>query len=281
MRDIDVLHLGVPRVICCHVIDDVIVDPGPESTLETLLAELGDWAPAKILLTHIHLDHAGAAGALTERWPEAEVWVHERGARHMLDPSRLVASAGRIYGEDMERLWGGMQPVPEERLKVLSGGEVIGPWRVAYTPGHASHHVSFLHEPTGTAMVGDVAGCRIADGPILPPTPPPDVDREAWHDSLRLLEDWAPERIAITHFGTWENVAEHLATMHEEIDRWAELSRRTDDAAYAAAIEEEMRTRTSDPADAEAFINAMPPKMLWAGWARYWSEREKPAASDV
>ena len=281
MRDIDVLHLGVPRVICCHVIDDVIVDPGPESTLETLLAELGDWAPAKILLTHIHLDHAGAAGALAQRWPEAEVWVHERGARHMLDPSRLVASAGRIYGDDMERLWGGMQPVPEEQLKVLSGGEVIGPWRVAYTPGHASHHVSFLHEPTGTAMVGDVAGCRIADGPILPPTPPPDVDREAWHDSVRLLEDWAPERIAITHFGTWENVAEHLATMHEEIDRWAELSRRTDDAAYAAAIEEEMRTRTSDPADAEAFINAMPPKMLWAGWARYWSEREKAAGSEV
>ena len=281
MRDIDVLHLGVPRVICCHVIDDVIVDPGPESTLETLLAELGDWAPAKILLTHIHLDHAGAAGALAQRWPEAEVWVHERGARHMLDPSRLVASAGRIYGDDMERLWGGMQPVPEEQLKVLSGGEVIGPWRVAYTPGHASHHVSFLHEPTGTAMVGDVAGCRIADGPILPPTPPPDVDREAWHDSVRLLEDWAPERIAITHFGTWENVAEHLATMHEEIDRWAELSRRTDDAAYAAAIEEEMRTKTSDPADAEAFINAMPPKMLWAGWARYWSEREKAAGSEV
>jgi glyoxylase-like metal-dependent hydrolase (beta-lactamase superfamily II) len=280
VRDIDVLHLGVPRVICCHVLDDVIVDPGPESTLDTLVSELGDWAPAKILLTHIHLDHAGAAGALAHRWPEAEVWVHERGARHMLDPSRLVASAGRIYGEDMDRLWGGMQPVPEERLKVLSGGEVIGPWRVAYTPGHASHHVSFLHEPTGTAMVGDVAGCRIADGPILPPTPPPDVDREAWHTSLRLLEDWAPERIAITHFGTWENVAEHLATMHEEIDRWAELSRRTDDAAYAAAIEEEMRSRTSDPADAEAFINAMPPKMLWAGWARYWAEREKATASD-
>ena len=280
MRDIDVLHLGVPRVICCHVLDDVIVDPGPESTLDTLVSELGDWAPAKILLTHIHLDHAGAAGALARRWPEAEVWVHERGARHMLDPSRLVASAGRIYGEDMDRLWGGMQPVPEERLRVLSGGEVIGPWRVEYTPGHASHHVSFLHEPTGTAMVGDVAGCRIADGPILPPTPPPDVDREAWHASLRLLEEWAPERIAITHFGTWENVAEHLATMHEEIDRWAELSRRTDDAAYAAAIEEEMRSRTSDPADAEAFINAMPPKMLWAGWARYWAEREKATASD-
>jgi glyoxylase-like metal-dependent hydrolase (beta-lactamase superfamily II) len=277
VRDIDVRHLGVPLVICCHVLDDVIVDPGPESTLDTLLEELGDFVPARILLTHIHLDHAGAAGALAQRWPDVEVWVHERGARHMLDPSRLMASAGRIYGDDMERLWGDMHPVPEDRLRVLSGGERIGPWRVEYTPGHASHHVSYLHEPTGTAMVGDVAGCRIADGPILPPTPPPDVDLEAWHQSLRTVAAWSPERIAITHFGTWEDVSSHLSTMHEALDRWAEVSKRTDDAEYAAAVEHEMRTKTSDPAVAEAFIGAMPPKMLWAGWARYWSTREGAA----
>jgi glyoxylase-like metal-dependent hydrolase (beta-lactamase superfamily II) len=278
VRDIDVRHLGVPLVICCHVLDDVIVDPGPESTLDTLLEELGDFVPAKILLTHIHLDHAGAAGALAQRWPDVEVWVHERGARHMLDPSRLMASAARIYGDDMDRLWGGMHPVPEERLRVLSGGERIGPWRVEYTPGHASHHVSFLHEPTGTAMVGDVAGCRIADGPVLPPTPPPDVDLEGWHRSLRTVAAWEPERIAITHFGTWESdAAAHLEEMHEALDRWAEISRRTDDAEYTAAMENEMRTRTSDPEVAEAFIRAMPPKMLWAGWARYWAEREAAA----
>jgi glyoxylase-like metal-dependent hydrolase (beta-lactamase superfamily II) len=280
VRDIDVRHLGVPLVICCHVLDDVIVDPGPESTLDTLLQELGDFVPAKILLTHIHLDHAGAAGALAQRWPDVEVWVHERGARHMLDPSRLMASAARIYGDDMDRLWGGMHAVPEERLRVLSGGERIGPWRVEYTPGHASHHVSFLHEPTGTAMVGDVAGCRIADGPVLPPTPPPDVDPEAWHRSLRTVAAWEPERIAITHFGTWESdAAAHLEEMREALDRWAEISRRTDDAEYTAAMENEMRTRTSDPAVAEAFIRAMPPKMLWAGWGRYWAEREKAAAA--
>ena len=277
MRDIDVLHLGVPLVICCHVLDDVIVDPGPESTMDTLLAELGDFVPARILLTHIHLDHAGAAGALAQRWPDVEVWVHERGARHMADPSRLVASAERIYGDDMERLWGSMQPVPEARMRVLSGGERLGPWRVEYTPGHASHHVSYLHEPTGTALVGDVAGCRIGDGPILPPTPPPDVDREAWHESLRKVAEWSPERIAITHFGTWDDVSEHLETMHAELERWAEVSKRTDEDAYAAAIEEEMRTKTSDPAVAEAFLGAMPPKMLWAGWARYWASKEKAA----
>src|SRR4051812_4299386 len=230
--------------------------------MDTLLAELRDWRPAKILLTHIHLDHAGAAGALAQRWPDVEVWVHERGARHMLDPSRVMASAARIYGDDRARLWGDMHPVPEDRLRVLSGGERIGPWRVEYTPGHASHHVSYLHEPTGTALVGDVAGCRIADGPILPPTPPPDVDLDAWHASLRTVADWSPERLAITHFGTWEDVASHLATMHEALDRWAEISKRLDDAAYAAAIEEEMRTKTSDPSVAESFLGAMPPKML-------------------
>jgi glyoxylase-like metal-dependent hydrolase (beta-lactamase superfamily II) len=195
----------------------------------------------------------------------------------MLDPSRLMASAARIYGDDMERLWGDMQPVPEDRLRVLSGGERIGPWRVEYTPGHAWHHVSYLHEPTGTALVGDVAGVRIADGPILPPTPPPDVDLEAWHSSLRTVAGWAPERIAITHFGTWDDVDEHLAEMHDALDRWAEVSRRTDDDEYAAAVEAEMRAKTSDPAVAEAFTRAMPPKMLWAGWARYWAAKEAAA----
>jgi glyoxylase-like metal-dependent hydrolase (beta-lactamase superfamily II) len=277
VRDVDVRHLGVPLVICCHVLDDVIVDPGPESTLDTLLEELGDFVPAKVLLTHIHLDHAGAAGALAQRWPDTEVWVHERGAKHMLDPSRLMSSAARIYGDDMNRLWGDMHPVPEDRLRVLSGAERIGPWRVEYTPGHASHHVSYLHEPTGTALVGDVAGCRIADGPILPPTPPPDVDLEAWHASLRTVAGWSPERLAITHFGTWDDVPSHIATMHEALDRWAEISKRLDDDAYAAAIEEEMRTRTSDPSVAESFLGAMPPKMLWAGWARYWASKEKAA----
>jgi glyoxylase-like metal-dependent hydrolase (beta-lactamase superfamily II) len=277
VRDIDVHHLGVPLVICCHALEDVIVDPGPESTMETLLAELGDWRPGKILLTHIHLDHAGAAGALAQRWPDVEVWVHERGARHMLDPSRLMASAARIYGDDMHQLWGDMHPVPEDRLRVLSGGERIGPWRVEYTPGHAWHHVSYLHEPTGTALVGDVAGCRIADGPVLPPTPPPDIDLEAWHASLRTVAGRAPERLAITHYGTWDDVPEHLDAMHEALDRWAEVSKRVDDDEYAAAIEEEMRTKTSDSSVAEAFTRAMPPTMLWAGWARYWASKDKAA----
>jgi glyoxylase-like metal-dependent hydrolase (beta-lactamase superfamily II) len=279
VRDIDVMHLGVAQVICCHQLDDAIVDPGPESTLDTLLAELGDFVPAKVLLTHIHLDHAGAAGALARRWPDVEVWVHERGARHMLDPSRLMASAARIYGDDMERLWGDMAPVPEANLRVLSGGERIGPWRVEYTPGHASHHVSFLHEPTGTALVGDVAGVRIAGGPILPPTPPPDVDLEGWHASLRTVTGWDPERIAITHYGTWEDFGAHVEAMHEQLDRWAEVSRHTGDDEYAAEIEQAMRDGGVDGPLMDAYLRAMPPRMLWAGWERYWAAKEKAAES--
>ena len=207
MRQIDVRHEGIEQVICCYALDDVIVDPGPTSTIDTLLEALGDEPPAHVLLTHVHLDHAGAAGTLARRWPDAEIWVHERGARHVIDPSKLVASAARIYGDDMDRLWGAVEPVPEERLRILSGGERIGPWRVEYTPGHAWHHVSYLHEPTGTALVGDVCGVRIGGGPILPPTPPPDIDLEAWHESLRTVTAWDPERIGITHFGAREDVA--------------------------------------------------------------------------
>lgn len=272
MREIDVRHLGVSEVICCYQHEDVIVDPGPTVTVETLLEALGGEAPSKILLTHIHLDHAGATGALVRHWPDVEVWVHERGARHLADPSKLIASATRIYGDDMDRLWGEIVPVPEANVRVLSGGERIGPWRVEYTPGHASHHVSYLHEPSGIAFVGDVCGVRIADGPVLPPTPPPDVDLEAWHASLRTVAAWRPQRIGVTHFGAWNDVDQHIERLHESLDRWAEVSRHTDEQSYADAVMEEVRSHTNGGA-AEAFFLAMPPQMLWAGWERHFAGR--------
>jgi glyoxylase-like metal-dependent hydrolase (beta-lactamase superfamily II) len=273
VREIDVRHLGTPRVICCLQLDDAIVDPGPGSTVTTLLEALGDEPPARILLTHIHLDHAGGAGALVQRWPDVEVWVHERGARHVLDPSRLVASARTIYGEDMERLWGEMLPVPEANLRVLSGGERIGPWRVEYTPGHAWHHVSYLHEPTGTAYVGDVAGAKIDGGPLIPPTPAPDVDLEAWHASLRTVAGWDPARVVVTHFGTFEDVGAHLEEVHAALDHWGALGREVDDAAYQKAVIEAMR-RTPDPEAIDSYLQASPPGILWAGLHRYWTRRE-------
>jgi glyoxylase-like metal-dependent hydrolase (beta-lactamase superfamily II) len=177
---IDVLQLGRERVICCWQVGDVLIDPGPASRLETLLAALDGAVPAAVLLTHIHLDHAAATGALARLYPELQVYVHERGARHMADPERLIASATRLYGDRMELLWGTFEPVPQDRIHVLHGGERLrfgtDGFEVAYTPGHAQHHVSYLHDD-GIAFVGDVGGVRIAPGlPAVPPTPPPDTD---------------------------------------------------------------------------------------------------------
>jgi glyoxylase-like metal-dependent hydrolase (beta-lactamase superfamily II) len=272
-REIDVRHLGNPLVICCYELDGVLVDPGPESAHRTLLEAL-DGPPERILLTHIHFDHAGATGSLVRRWPDVEVWVHERGAPHLIDPSRLVASATRIYGDDMERLWGEVVPIPERNVRVLSGGETIGPWRVKYTPGHASHHVSYLHEPTGTAFVGDVGGVRVEGGPIIPPTPPPDIDLELWHASLDAVAAWQPERLAVTHFGSYDDVDHQIAAMHEALDRWGALARQTDAHSFADAMIEEMR-RAPDATATQAFLQAMPPDTLWPGLDRYWSKRNR------
>jgi len=272
-RQIDVLHLGNPLVICCFEMDGVIVDPGPESAHRTLLEAL-DAPPERILLTHIHLDHAGATGALVRRWPEVEVWVHERGAPHVVDPSKLVNSATRLYGDDMQRLWGEIVPVPEANLRVLSGGEEIDDWLVEYTPGHASHHVSYLHKPSGTAFVGDVGGVRIDGGPLIPPTPPPDIDIELWHQSLEVIAAWRPDRLAITHFGAYDKSLEHIADMHQTLDRWAALARETDGASYAQAMIEEME-RAPDATATQAFLQAMPPDTLWPGLDRYWSKQNR------
>src|SRR5436190_4941387 len=157
---IDLMHLDHDRVIGAYELDGVIVDPGPSSCLDTLLAGLED-EPRALLLTHIHLDHAGASGSLVERFPHLQVCVHEVGAPHLIDPEKLLESAGRLYGDDMERLWGEVLPVPASSVVALSGGEDIHGFRVAYVPGHASHHVAYLHEATGDAYVGDVAGVRI------------------------------------------------------------------------------------------------------------------------
>ncbi|HEX7610894.1 MAG TPA: MBL fold metallo-hydrolase, partial [Solirubrobacteraceae bacterium] len=215
----DLLHLGRPRVIGAWRVGEVIVDPGPSSCLERLLPGLDADPPRVIALTHIHLDHAGATGTLLRRFPEAEVWVHERGARHMVDPSRLIDSATRLYGAEMQRLWGEFLPVPADRVRVLEGGETLGAFRVAYTPGHASHHVSYLHQPSGFAFTGDVTGVRIGQGPILAPTPPPDIDVEAWLASLSAIEAWNPGALAVTHFGSYDRVAEHLSGVREQLER--------------------------------------------------------------
>ena len=211
---VDLEFLGRPHAIATAVIQSAggaaLVDPGPSTCLPTL--ELGlqrqgvRWADVRhILLTHIHLDHAGAAGTIVRAHPHIRVLVHERGAPHVADPAKLVESARRLYGADMDRLWGEIAPVPRDRLVVLAGGERVEAggrrFEVAYTPGHASHHVSYFDAESGVAFVGDTGGVCIDGGYVLPPTPPPDIDLEAWRASLDRIQAWSPDSLFITHFG--------------------------------------------------------------------------------
>jgi glyoxylase-like metal-dependent hydrolase (beta-lactamase superfamily II) len=273
VRVIDLMHLGRARVIGCWQVDDVLIDPGPTSCLATLLDALGDERPKALLLTHIHFDHAGASGSLVERWPDLRVYVHERGAKHMADPERLYNSARRLYGDDMERLWGEMLPVPEGNLEVLSGGETIhgGAYQVAYTPGHASHHVSYLRD--GTAFVGDVAGVRITENSMtIPPTPPPDIDVEAWHESIALVRGWRPQRLAMTHFGSSEDVDRQLDELDARLDAWSNLARDAGHDTFVSEVQEEIR-RDGSPEQAATYEQAAPVEQLFAGYQRYWAKK--------
>jgi glyoxylase-like metal-dependent hydrolase (beta-lactamase superfamily II) len=282
IRELDVEHTGVANAICCFEVGgDVLVDPGPEVSHRTLLAKLGDARPRAVLLTHIHLDHAGATGALVREWPDLQVYVHERGAPHVIDPSKLVASATRIYGDDMARLWGEIVPVPEANVHVLSGGGGVAAdgWRWTYAPGHASHHVLYLHEDSGTAFTGDVAGIRIAEGPVFPPTPPPDIDLDAWRASLDALDGWRPQALALTHFGLHADVASHVAAMREGLDRWGALARDSDAETYVEAVRRFVRENTDDLGTRAAYESANPPETLWGGLNRYW-EKRVPSGSE-
>jgi len=278
MRVIDVMHLGRPHVIGCWEVDGLLVDPGPESSLPTLLEALGGERPRALLLTHIHLDHAAATGALVRRWPDLDVYVHERGAPHLIDPSRLLASAGQLYGDQMERLWGEIVPVPEANVRPLAGGESVLGIRVAYTPGHASHHVCYLHEESGTAFVGDVAAVSIPDVDlIVPPTPPPDIDVEAWLDSIGMVEDWKPERLALTHFGAVEEPAEHLARVRERLSEEAQLARDLPEDDYEQSHRERVAEHASTPEAAAELLQAVPPQYQWRGLDRYWRKQREVA----
>ncbi|MEH3052553.1 MAG: MBL fold metallo-hydrolase [Patulibacter minatonensis] len=270
LRTVDLLHMGQERAIGAHLFGDVLVDPGAERTIERVVDALAGAVPRAVLLTHVHFDHAGGAGALVERYPDLEVWVHELGAPHLIDPTRLVASARRVWGAYFDQLWGRVVPVPEANVRVVRGGDAIGDWDVAATPGHAQHHASYLHRPTGTAFTGDVTGIRIDGGPAFPPTPPPDIDPPAWHASLRTIAAWEPERLAYSHYGASTDVAAQLDGMHEALDAFTEASRTSADPAQMAAW---IRAWLEERAPAEAipsYYAASPFEGMWGGFDRWW-----------
>jgi len=278
-RVIDCLQLGQPRAIACWLIGDVIVDPGPESCLQNVIAGLDGVEPRAVLLTHIHLDHAGAAGTLARMYPDLQVYVQERGAPHMLDPSKLIASATRIYGEYMDVLWGKFEAVPEDRLHVLSGGESLafegsGAYDVFYTPGHAVHHVSYLLDD-GTAFVGDVAGSRpIEGGLVTPTTPPPDIDVPAWRQSISLLHELAPRRLAYTHYGSCTDVEHHLSEFSTTLARWAELARDRDPDGWFLQVRADLINAGAEEDQLDLYQPQPTAQANYAGLRRYWDKRQ-------
>lgn len=299
MSWVDLHFLGRPGVIATGVLEGAaglaLVDPGPSTTLPALEAALAARGRSfddvrAILLTHIHLDHAGAAGTLCGRCPDARVWVHERGAPHMADPSKLLASAGRLYGDDMDRLWGRVDPVPADRLEVLSVGGEGQPaelervaagheLRIAWTPGHASHHVSYFLPGARLAFVGDTAGLRRQDTDVvLPASPPPDIDLEAWRASTDRILAWEPHTLFLTHFGPYGSPGSHFASLWRGLDDWSARVRATlagdhDPAEAAAAfrrdVEHDLEARVG-AVEAEAYAAAGRFDYSWTGLARYW-----------
>ena len=273
MRLIDVRHLGRERVIGCWELDGVLIDPGPTSSLDNLIAELGGDPPRAVLLTHIHLDHAGASGTMVRRWPELPVYVHEIGARHLAHPTKLLASAARLYGDQMERLWGEVAPVPQANLNPLSGGEELLGFEVTYTPGHASHHVSYMHRDSGRAFVGDTAAVRIPPCDfVLPPTPPPDIDLGLWDQSIERILDWEPASLGLTHFGAVEGPEAHMEVVRDRLREQALLA----GELPADRFEKEVRERVAAAADSEtaqALLQAAPPEQQWLGLDRYLRSR--------
>jgi glyoxylase-like metal-dependent hydrolase (beta-lactamase superfamily II) len=281
---IDLRHLGSERVIGSYLLageEPALVDCGPSSCLEALSDGLAAHGFAAgdlrhLLLTHIHLDHAGAAGALVAANPGLLVHVSEIGAPHLVDPTRLERSARRLYGNDFDRLWGELSPVPEENVRVV-GGSVQG-LEAFPTPGHASHHVSYL-AADGTCFSGDATGVRIAPARhVAPVSPPPDVDLEAWEKTLDAVAERGPSRLCLPHFGLVEDPATHLEEVRRRLRLWAGWVRDgLDEEAWIRAEQEELEAAT-DPETAALYQQAGPLWQSYAGLRRYWDKKTEAAA---
>ena len=276
---LDLLHCGDTRRIASYLVetDDglALFDCGPTSCLPALHdalhargVELRD--VKHLLLSHIHLDHAGAAGSLVRQHPELTVHVSEIGAPHLVDPSRLEASARRLYGDAFDELWGALEPVPERNVRVV-GDQVVG-LECFPAPGHASHQVSYKHED-GTLYNGDAAGVRIAPGRfVFAPTPPPEIDLDAWERTIDEIERRSPRRLALVHFGVFDDVERHLGALRATLRSWADrVGHGMDEPTFVAAARADVAA--SDPDDADAYDRAAPYWHCYLGLERYWRKR--------
>jgi glyoxylase-like metal-dependent hydrolase (beta-lactamase superfamily II) len=285
LAPIDLRH-GAERTIASYVLETedglALFDCGPASCVERLKEGLAERGLAladvrHLLLSHIHLDHAGAAGVLVREHPGLVVHVSEVGAPHLVDPSRLEASARRLYGDAFDALWGELAPVPAANVR-LAEGRVAG-LEAFRTPGHASHHVAYL-APDGTLYCGDAAGVRIVPaGFVLPPCPPPEVDLAAWDGTIGEIERRGPARLALVHFGVVEeDVPGHLQRLRETLARWASwVEDGMDEATFVAAARADVAAL--DPGEADVYDRAAPFWHSYRGLERYWRKRREHAAS--
>ena len=281
LSPLDLRHLGRECVIGSYLLDTVdgpaLFDCGPTTCVPALKAGLSDRGLElsdirHLLLSHIHLDHAGATGVLVREHPELQVHVSEAGAPHLVDPERLERSARRLYGDELDTLWGELAPVPEQNVHVV-GTEVLG-LECFPSPGHAWHHVCYL-DGDGTLYAGDAAGVRIQPASfVLPPTPPPEVDLEAWDETLYEIAKREPQRLALIHFGVAEDVDRHLTELRARLAEWA-------DRVHQGASEEDFEAAAAADLgpDREPYEQAMPFWQSYAGLKRYWDKREEAEAA--
>ena len=270
---LDLLHQGAERVIGSYVVETragpALFDCGPSSCVPQLKAalcerglELQDLR--HLLLSHIHLDHAGAAGVVVREHPDLQVHVSGVGAPHLVDPSRLEASARRLYGDSFDTLWGELAPVPEANVHVV-GDQVLGLECFA-TPGHASHHVCYL-DGDGTLYAGDAAGVRIQPhATVLPPTPPPEFDLDAWLKTIDAIAARSPSVLALIHFGSSDDVDRHLDELRRRLHDWAQLDGTTEEEFVASVS-------ASVGSGLDEYERAMPFWQSYAGLKRYWDKR--------
>jgi glyoxylase-like metal-dependent hydrolase (beta-lactamase superfamily II) len=274
-----------------------IIETGPTTCIENLIRGLEDRGVApedveKVFLTHVHLDHAGASGNLAELLPNATFYVHEIGYPHLVDPSTLVKSATRIYGEEsMEEMWGEVRAVSEDRLEKLEGGEEIeaagGVLVAHYTPGHAYHHLAFYEPESGALFAGDVAGVRLpGQSYIKPPTPPPEIDIEAWKESIEAIRKLGPKALYPTHFGSYEDTERHLSELEQRLQEWLlfieermdeELSREGIIEEFSVMGDEELLQEGGSPEKSERYQLAANYEMLVDGLMRYVSQQRESA----
>jgi glyoxylase-like metal-dependent hydrolase (beta-lactamase superfamily II) len=297
---VDLNFMGTEHVIASFLLlgegSAALVETGPTTCLERLTGGLIDHGVSpedvrQVFLTHIHLDHAGASGHLAELLPNATFYVHEVGHPHMVDPSKLLKSATRIYGERMDELWGEARPVPEDRLEILKGGEGLvaagGSLVAYYTPGHAYHHLAYLEPGSGALFAGDVAGIRLpGQSYVRPPTPPPEIDLDAWVQSIGLIRQLSPESLCPTHFGRFDDVERHLGELEQRLRAWALfVEERMAEGAERDEIAGELRkegdaemlAEGASPEESEHYDLAGDYPTLVDGLMRYVSKRHRDA----